>query len=159
MQKLSDNLYVGSQDDCKIGHCMKPKHAVVHCVKDPCHSRVARTRKLDKQHANYLAFEFPGDLYLNMIDPDKPLFQPGTFERFMDFMRRHRDDEQVLIHCNQGHSRAPSLAMLWLAKGLHEIPDESYDVARDSFEKKFPEMMNTEGKGIETYMREHWNEI
>lgn len=158
MQKVSDNLYVGSQDDCKIGHCMKSGHAVVHCVKDPCHSRVVGTRKLDKEHQHYLAFTTSGDLYLNMIDPPVPLFKADTFKHFMKFMDEHRDDK-VTIHCNQGKSRAPSMAMLWLAKGLHEIPDVSYDEARGSFEKKFPGVIDTTGKGIETYMREHWNEF
>lgn len=158
MQKISDNLYIGSQSDCRIGHNMRPGHAVVHCVKDPCHTRVVGTRKLDKSHLNYLAYELVGDLYLNMIDPPTPLFQSETFTRFVDFMRRHKDDK-VFIHCNQGKSRAPSMAMLWLAKGLHEIPDVSYDEARGSFEKKFPGVIDTTGKGIETYMREHWNEF
>lgn len=143
---------------------MYPNKSVVHCVKDPCHSIIVGTRKLPKDHRNYLAAEFPRDLFLNMIDPPQPLFQPGTFERFMKFMREHSNDKAILIHCNKGGSRAPSLAMLWLAKGLHVIGDESYDVAVEEFEPLYfaadeGETLFKPGEGIQTYMREHWEEL
>jgi predicted protein tyrosine phosphatase len=59
------------------------------------------------------------DLYLNIIDPPVPLFKPPLFSSFLVFADKHwRSGKKLLIHCNQGESRAPSLALLFLEKKL-----------------------------------------
>jgi hypothetical protein len=90
------------------------------------------------------------DLFLNIIDPHVPLFMPPLFTEFLAFANKHwSQGRKLLIHCNQGESRAPSLAMLLLAKGVFSIPDTSFELARLEFEKLYPRY--NPGKGIETY--------
>lgn len=90
------------------------------------------------------------DLFLNIIDPHVPLFMPPLFTEFLAFANKHwSQGRKLLIHCNQGESRAPSLAMLLLAKGVFSIPDTSFELARLEFEKLYPRYNS--GKGIETY--------
>jgi predicted protein tyrosine phosphatase len=80
---------------------------------------------------------------------------PPLFTSFMVFSNKHwNEGRKLLIHCNQGESRAPSLAMLFMAKGLSAINNVSYESARSEFEKLYPRY--NPGKGIETYFSRNW---
>ena len=60
--------------------------------------------------------EEANDLYLNIIDPPGPLFMPPLFTSFLEFaVRNWEEGKNILIHCNQGESRAPSMGLLFLA--------------------------------------------
>ena len=86
------------------------------------------------------------------------MFKPPLFTEFLAFANKHwSQGRKLLIHCNQGESRAPSLAMLFLAKGVFSIPDTSYEVARLEFEKLYPRY--NPGKGIETYFSKNWSQL
>jgi hypothetical protein len=62
-----NRVRIGDQNDCAIGLRTAPG---VHCVKDPCHKRmVGYKRNLSKDDPSYLAAQYRGDLFLNMIDP------------------------------------------------------------------------------------------
>jgi protein-tyrosine phosphatase len=156
---IHDRIRVGDQSDCVIGLCMTPGDSVIHCVKDPCHKRtVGYTKNLSKDHPNYLSAEYRNDLFLNLVDPPVPLFQAQSFALFRQFAREHYNrGENLLIHCNQGFSRAPSLAMLFLAKELGVISSESYAAAVEEFKPLYPAF--APGKGIEMFMQEHWGEL
>jgi protein-tyrosine phosphatase len=101
--------------------------------------------------------EEASNLYLNMIDPSVPLFMPPLFSEFLRFARAQwNGGKHVLIHCNQGESRAPSLALLFLAKVPGALPAESFDVAKQAYLRLDP--VYSPGQGIQTYLREHWND-
>jgi hypothetical protein len=126
-------LYVGDQSTCAPGY---DGFAVVHACKSPRHQRAVDYRgNLPPDDWYYLALETEYDLYLNLIDPPTPLFRVESFRHFRDFaVSRYVDGHQgLLIHCNQGQSRAPSLAMLFLAKDLHVLQDDTYDAASAAF--------------------------
>ena len=72
-------------------------------------------------------------LFLNMIDPDTPLFKPPLFDSALSFIDRYFPTRKVLIHCNKGNSRAPSLALLYLAKRARVINSENYATATNDF--------------------------
>lgn len=57
-----------------------------------------------------------------------------AFYSFMDVM----EGRKILIHYNRGESRAPSLAILYLAKRTYNIPNESFDAAKQSFKQICP---------------------
>lgn len=133
--------------------------AIIHACKSPCHQRaVGYKGNLDSAHPNYLVLQSGNDLYLNMIDPPVPLFKPALFTEAMRFAKEHWDaGRAVLFHCNQGQSRAPSLALLFLSKVRRVISDESFDAARREFERLYE--FYAPGKGIATYLTENWNDI
>jgi predicted protein tyrosine phosphatase len=84
-----------------------------------------------------------------------PLFPNELFAAFLPFAREMWDSgKQLLIHCNQGESRAPSLALIFLAKHLQAVSNESYAMARTDFNQVFPHYMP--GRGIETYLTNNW---
>lgn len=130
----------------------------VHACKEPCHRHAAgyQQRSLESQHQHYLSVEKPHHLYLNLIDPPVPLFKLQSFALFFDFVDREIAIRPVLIHCNKGESRAPSLALLYMAKRLRLLPDDSYQTAADAFSACFP---YKPGKGIAAYLQEKWNDL
>ena len=156
MIDVHNGLYVGKKADCRVGD---PEWAVVHACKSPCHQRaVGYTGSLSKSHPYYLALERGTDLYLNLIDPPKPLFMAPSFNSFLAFSRVQLEEgRKILIHCNQGESRAPSLALLLLAKLLSQISNESYEAARAEFEILFNGY--NPGRGIQKYLTDHWSEF
>lgn len=132
--------------------------AVVHACKDPCHRRSVgyATLSIPRGHPHYLVLERGHHLYLNLIDPDAPLFMMPSFEAFLGFVDREIKERDVLIHCNQGESRAPSLTLLYMAKRLNELPNESYAAAATEFRRQFP---YSPGRGIATWLTKNWNNI
>jgi len=156
VQEIYERIFVSNELSCTNGN---DKLAVVHACKSPCHqSAVGYRGKLEDTHPNYLVLENENNLFLNIIDPSIPLFKPPLFSHFLVFSGRHWEKGQkLLIHCNQGESRAPSLALLFLAKKLEVIPNDSFIEARFEFEKLYPRYRP--GKGIETYFSQHWENL
>lgn len=77
----------------------------------------------------------PHRLYLDIPDPPIPLFTREPFERFLAWAAGEWEmGRSILIHDDAGVSRAPSLALLFLAKVIGVIPDTGYDEAWDAME-------------------------
>lgn len=154
MREVSSRLFVSSEADC----FREPRDgwAVVHACKNPCHARAVGYRgSLSSYHPEYLLRRDGQHLYMNLIDPEAPLFMEDSFSGFRSFASEHYTaGTDLLIHCNQGGSRAPSLALLFLAKEIGEIPDESYRAARRAYTELDP--LYAPGAGIQTYFRDNW---
>jgi hypothetical protein len=155
MNLVYERLFIGTEDDCHYG---SNEWAVVHACKSPCHQREVGYRgSLPNTHSNYLVLEKENDLYLNMIDPPWPLFMPKLFIDFLKFSEKHWQlNQKLLIHCNLGESRAPSLALLFMAKYLRKIDNISYGNAKSEFMNYYPSY--TPGLGIQMYLNQHWDE-
>ena len=154
MIKISEGIYTGNQSDC-----FHPEENsdwfVVHACKFPCHrDAVGYNKSPDKQSPFYLYKEAEGNLYLNMIDPPVPLFDKEMFRiAILEMSGNWAKGKNILIHCNQGESRSPTLAMLLLRK-IEEIPyDEYFNVVEYFKENFFPAY--APGKGLETYLKEN----
>ena len=147
---------MGTDNECTT---YKEGWAIVHACKSPCHQRVVGYRKsLPNTHPHYLVYKDENNLYLNMVDPPQPLFMMPTFIEFLVFAKDKWDAGKTLfIHCNKGESRAPSLALLLLAKCLSIISNDSYERARSDFTRLYPGYMP--GTGLQIYLSLHWQEI
>jgi hypothetical protein len=156
MQEIYERVFVANDQSCRQGN---DEWAVVHACKSPCHQRAVGYRgSLKNIHPNYLILLDGPDLFMNIIDPPVPLFMPDLFTSFLSFSdEQWLDGRKLLIHCNQGESRAPSLALLFLSKCRSALNDNSYESAREEFELQYPSY--NPGKGIQTYLSQHWNEI
>lgn len=144
----------------------------VHACKDPCHRSAVRytTKSLPKDDPHYLSLELVSpypplsgepqrrDLYLNIIDPPIPLFQLETFRLAMGFIEKRLPDGDVMVHCNEGRSRAPSIVLLWLAKA-GELPKTSYQLAATTFRARGLTIPYRPGEGISKFLAEHWHEL
>lgn len=141
-------LIVGALEACGYGF------PTIHCCKYPCHQIVLNYEtSLPKTHEHYFSYQEEDDLYLNLSDSALPLFYSRTFIDFFDFM-----DEQtarhgnIIIHCHEGASRAPTMAILWLAR-QGKIPNESFDAAVEACGIDLP------NRGIQKYLRNNWDQV
>lgn len=158
MIEVSEGIFVGDQKDYddNVIYLSEP-WAVVHACKEPYHRKLLgyTGRGAPKEHPEYLFAIRNHTLYLNMIDVDDPKWvQAPIIDATMGFIKQWRDlDVKVLVHCNQGQSRSPSLALLYLAiKQL--ISTESFEKAEEEFKKIYPayEPKN----GIRSWIKENW---
>lgn len=156
MQQVFERVWVADDQSCRPGG---GEWAVVHACKSPCHQRaVGYQGSLLSSHPNYLVLSRGFDLYLNLIDPPKPLFMSASFGAFLSFAdAQWTAGRKLLIHCNRGESRAPSLALLFLAKRRSVLDDSSYPAARGEFERLYPNYRP--GAGIQTYFSGKWREL
>ena len=98
-------------------------------------------------------------MYLNMVDMDQtltPVYTHPIMTSAMQFIDSRISTKMILIHCNLGQSRAPSIALVYLArKGV--ISRVSYDKARAEFVKVYQRYHPA--KGIVAYLRLYWDEL
>lgn len=152
-------IHTGSRDDCLSPQGLERRFgdadvAMVHACKT-CHKREFGQPKPDAD--TYLTSEAgDGGLYLNLIDPDVPLFRRELFEQFLAWVEpRYRAGDVVLIHCDKGESRSRSLALL-LAARVGLVPSGSYEAAAAAFGQREP---FTPSRGIELFLAQNWRAL
>ncbi len=153
-------LYIGSIDDIK--RTDDEGWAFVHATQTIHYKIFNWNRKYNKPkktHPNYIIHEKGSRLSLNWVDGGSHLYDwsgPETFIRVLDFIDKWVKEKKVLVHCDKGQSRAPTIGLLYLAKRLKRIPNESFSSARDEFAKIYPNYLPG---GIGDYVKEKWKEI
>ena len=147
MKKLYKNLYVGNDRDCA-----EFKGAIVHACQS-CFVRGVKGNIGDKK-----VFESNNDLYLNLLDISSLSFEYGfpMIKRSMEFIDEHINDMEVLVHCNFGMSRSPSIALLYMARKGYISNTSFKDALRD-----FHEIYTyySPGMGMYRYFDNYWYEI
>jgi len=156
MIEVHKNLFVGNEVDCYSSKGF----AIIHACKSPCHQRALNYRgNLPQNHPNYLIYEEGDNLFLNMVDMEQPLlpkFATPICKKALEFIDKNIKNKKVLIHCNHGLSRSPSLALLYLSKkGI--INNESYNKAVEAFINLFPNY--NPNNGIASYLRTEWSDL
>ena len=129
---------------------------IVHAAKEPRHRDALgyTGRGAPKENPEYLIARRGNELMLNLVDMAKvsPEFTDPIFTAAHDFMREAlADGKQVLIHCNEGKSRAPTIAMLYLMD--RNLP---FDEAMEKFREIYPAY--DPGAGMLEYARNAWSE-
>jgi hypothetical protein len=135
--------------------CSATGTPTVHACKRPCFWIAVGSKQPGPHDLNYLFVEGGADLYLNMVDADARFFRPELFTVALDFIDHWNG--YVHIHCNEGKSRAPSIALLWLAKRAGEIPARSYSAAKLAYLAINPSY--TPGAGISQFMADNWEAL
>ena len=92
-----------------------------------------------------------------MVKPLSHFYTKPIIIKALNFIESSIKENNVLIHCNQGCSRAPSLALLYLAKRKGVIDNDSYQRAKDDFKKLGA--FYTPGNGINIYLTKRWNDL
>jgi hypothetical protein len=164
MTEIYPNLFIGTVEEAKrvMSRDWTPFWCVVNLA-STFHYENHGWKKGLKDHPCYvMCVEYPYSLLsLNWVDGPAYLYdyQGKGVERFrkiLDFIDTGIKTHKVLIVCNQGVSRSPSVALVYLAKYLHKIPSESYAAAKEEFIKLYP--MYAPG-GIADFLSQHWDEI
>lgn len=155
-------LYVGSKNDfIQIGQD-ENSWAFVHATQAIHYEMLGWSRILNKpntRHSNYIIYEKDNHLSLNWVEGRADIANCNwveTLSSVLDFIEIWIENREVLIHCNKGQSRGPTLALLYLAKRLNLISNKSFQTAHNEFLKFYPQYMPEE---IGRYISNRWKEI
>ncbi len=154
------NLYIGSIQD--INNTNDNDWAFVHATQTIHYRYMNWNRKYNKPnktHPNYIIYEKDNHLSLNWVDGAAYLYDwsgPKTFMSVLDFIDNWIKSRNVLVHCDEGMSRGPTIGLLYLAKRAKIIPNDSYDNAKMEFEKLYNSFHPS---GIGDYVNNKWLEI
>jgi predicted protein tyrosine phosphatase len=156
MVEIEKNLFVGNLINYQELQFDSEFYFVQAC-KEPCHRKALsyRGRTPEKNHPEYLIAYRERRIILNMIDPPTgKYFENILFEKSLEFINEQLEKgNKVLIHCNQGVSRSPSIGLLYLAtKG--KIENKSFELAKEDFQKIYP---NYKPSGIREFLTENWS--
>ena len=117
MKEIIPGLYVGNghdYDEHHSDHTLK----VISAAKEPWHRQALgyTGRAAPKDNPEYLIAFRPRHVILNLVDPNDSKWIPRELiDAAIDEIANGLDDGMdVLVHCNQGESRAPSIALLYL---------------------------------------------
>lgn len=115
--------------------------------------------KPNKNHPNYIYYEKDNRISLNWVDGAAHLYNWSgieTFNKILNFIERWSSQRKILIHCDQGLSRSPTLGLLYLAKRLKSIKHDCYTNAKHDFVKIYPNYLPG---GIGDYVSQYWDQI
>lgn len=165
MIKIGNRLWVGSDEDFtllqyNLGMDDTPgQWTIVHAARDPWHRQFVgyTTRGAPKDSPEYLYAQRGNRLAMNIFDtPDVNYVNPQMMAvavRFIQAALMVDSNMNVLVHCNEGKSRGPTVGMLAIAQDL-QIPD--YYAARKVFDELYPKYKPM--AGLEDFARLHWSE-
>ncbi|MBI4652113.1 dual specificity protein phosphatase family protein [Candidatus Desantisbacteria bacterium] len=156
MKEILKNLYIGNDVDCSTTGL---HFFIIHTCKT-CHQNgVGYRGNLSSNHPYYLIYESANHLFLNIVDMDRELlvkFTHPIIQSALVFIRKHIKEQKILIHCNMGQSRSPSIGLIYLAQN-NIISCNSYSSAKVEFSEIYSDYLP--GKGIALYLQKNWEDI
>jgi hypothetical protein len=159
MIKVYSKLFVGSELDYEGIVLHQTGWAVVQACKEPYHSQaVGYPRgKAAPKNSEYYVAPRGNRLILNMVGVPRSEFfhKEEMIDKALDFIDKMRASNQnVLVHCNQGESRCPSIALLYMASRLDALPTDSLEAAEGKFRLIYPNYHPN--FGIRGHLVQHW---
>lgn len=141
---LHDGLFVGNAADT-----YRFAGSILHCARDPWYLGSIEAGLLQKP-LNVIRIMY-NEMALNMVDAENPrYFSDDMINAGLDFItERLADGDPVLVHCNAGLSRSPSMAFLWMFE--HGWLDDDFRYAVPQFKELYPDYMP--GNGIWEYLK------
>jgi hypothetical protein len=154
--EICPNLFVGSQDDeARIRGQLG--WFVIHACKEPYHREALgyTGRGAPKEHPEYLMATRNGRLILNLVDVDNVAFiAPDIIDAALAAIGQNITSLKILVHCNQGMSRSPTIALLYLAQTSDAFRGQSSDEGMRIFRGLYPGF--SPAKGMADFVRLHW---
>ncbi|WP_263385991.1 dual specificity protein phosphatase family protein [Granulicella arctica] len=158
MIEVYPGLFVGCQQDFEDGSFASREWAVVHACKEPHHRKALgyTGRAVDKSHPEYLIARRGNRLILNLVDVADPRWiDDSIMNAAIQFIQENLQNvRSVLVHCNQGCSRAPSIAMLYLGTYTDQLPRDSFERALAVFKEKYP--LFAPAGGVYGFLKNQW---
>lgn len=159
MIKIYQNLFVGDERDYELKVKNEDGWSVVHACKEPYHRQHLgyRSRGAPKDHREYYLAEIDNRLILNLVDSPDPDYIPKVIiDKALDFIKKKIElGSKVLVHCNHGESRSPSIGLLYLAKYTDAIRNGSFAEAEEDFRKIYPGYFP--GGGMRGFLNRYWD--
>jgi len=153
MKKVIEDLFIGTVADyeqCKNENDFN----FLACCKEPMHRKVVgyAGRGCPKDNEEYLFAYRDNLLALNMVDAnDSIFFSKEMIDEALYFID---NNGKVLVFCNKGESRSPSVVFLYLAS-IGKYENKTYEEAKEMFKLLYPDF--NPSKGINDFIIENWN--
>lgn len=147
MVEVYPDLFVGNQEDYEVMNSFhnckefEKEFSFVGAAKYPWHKEHAKMdgsdcegyegKAMPKDQKEYLYAEREHALYCNLIDVKDPAYIPDEIIlKCLDFIQKEmQNDRKVLICCNQGESRSPSIALMYMIEdGFFDDCKSIYDI-------------------------------
>lgn len=156
MIEVYEKLYVGAESD---EHQTRGQSGwfVIHACKEPYHRQALNYtgRAAPKDHPEYLLARRNGRLILNLVDVDDVNFiRTEIIDAALDAIRENIKTSKVLVHCNQGQSRSPTIALLYMQKYTEIFHDLELSNALLEFREIYP--LYSPARGMIEYVRLNW---
>lgn len=172
MVEVYPGLFVGNQEDYEtmtsfpnwnefdvefsfIGAAKYPWHKE-HAKMDGSDCEGYEGKAMPKDQKEYLYAEREHALYCNLIDAKDPAYIPDEIiSKCLDFIQKEmQNDRKVLICCNQGESRSPSIALMYMIEdGFFDDCNGIYNVLK-RFDALYP--IYKPGNGMSQKVIEFW---
>lgn len=139
MISIFPGVFVGTIDDAYAWGGL-----AVLAAKEPCHRRALgyTTKAAPKDSPEYLVARRGNKLILNAVDNIAVQWiDKGMIETALEFIS---PSDNTLIACNQGQSRSPAIALMWMLKYGHIKAIDLAD-AEAQFKKIYPLYNPTQG--------------
>lgn len=159
MIEIYQNLFVGNQDDYELTVSRQDGWAVVQACKEPYHRAALgyRGRGAPKDHPEYLVARRGDRLILNLVDADNSAYIPQEIidAALVFISEKLAKNLKVLVHCNRGMSRSPSIGLLYLVRYTDKLPKDSLVEAEIAFRELYP--LYSPADGVRGFMQKKWN--
>lgn len=158
MIEVYPSLFVGAEADARTVLSTTGWY-IVHACKEPFHRQTLgyTGRAAPKNHPEYLIAERDCRLILNLVDAPDPAYIPKEImNAAVDAIHQNISKSKVLVHCNQGMSRSPTIALLYLLKHTEELSFESLSDVLERFRVLYP-AYNPAG-GMAGFIEKYWLE-
>lgn len=167
MIEIYPNLFIGSGND--LIHVdggageVAAGWFVVTAAKDPWHRELLgyTGRGAPKDHAEYLFARRKRRLFCNLVDAADPAYIRDEILTAVieDVDQALALEDKVLIHCNQGQSRAPMLGLHWLRHGNNPLKKMlaflEFDQALEGFGEIYPDLEPADGMRLA--IKQRWD--
>ena len=156
MIEVHHNLFVGSEADEALVRGQSGWF-VVHACKEPYHRQALgyQGRAAAKDHPEYLIARRPGRLILNLIDANDVNFIPAEIiDTALSEIHQNIASTKILVHCNQGLSRSPTIAFLYMLRFSDVFRRESLSQDLQDFHKSYPAY--APAQGMADYVALNW---
>ncbi len=109
-----------------------------------------------KTRPEYVLARRGNRLILNLVDASDPAYIPTQIiDAALEFVREGLAlGDRVLVHCNLGESRSPSIGLLYLAVYTHELPITTLEEAETAFRLRYPAY--NPKPGIRGFLQANW---
>jgi len=94
-------------------------------------------------------------LILNLVDAPNPAYIPKEIiDVSLEFIHKELSEgRKVLVHCNLGTSRSPSIGLLYLAIYTEKLSKE-FAIAENEFRQIYPSY--NPGAGMKGFLVQNW---
>lgn len=160
MTEIMRDLFVGTLEDYEKIKDNEDFFTVI-AAKEPMHRRTVgySGRSCGKGHPEYLFAERERCLICNLVDVENPEWiSPVIISKALEFIDNAivRLNHQVLVCCNQGHSRSAVIGLLYMKyKGFFE--NMPFEEAEKQFLLLYPEY--APAGGMRGFAVQNWDKI